>query len=316
MDFIQLAGGFIYLLMGADLLVRGSVALARRLRIPSVFVALTVVALGTSLPELVVAVRAATTGVPGLVLGNSVGSNIANALLVIGITAIIYPLVSDDRQVRRDSAIMILVSLLLVALCRGVGITKPEGVILLGTMLMATSITLRAAHDQRDEASSTPIEWVLGLPSQRRMITLFMAAGLVGLPVGAKLVVESSVRIANDLGVSNAVVGLTVVAFSTSLPELATTAVAAFQKRTEMALGTVVGSNILNIVAILGVASVISPEPIPVPHTFFTFDFPVMLASSAILAGYAWFRRPVGRKAGIAMVTVYVGYVVTSFMMG
>ncbi|NNM33172.1 MAG: calcium/sodium antiporter [Gemmatimonadetes bacterium] len=314
MDFLQLAGGFIYLLMGADLLVRGSVALARRLGIPSVFVALTVVALGTSLPELVVAVRAAVIGVPGLVLGNSVGSNIANVFLVIGASAMIHPLVSDDPQVRRDSVVMILVSLLLIGLCRDGGLRTGDAAILLVAMLIVTITTLRAAGRERESERSAPVEWVLGLPSQRRMITLFIAAGLVGLPVGARMVVESSVRIAAELGVSNALVGLTVVAFSTSLPELATTGVAAYQKRTEMALGTVVGSNILNIVAILGVAGLASRDPIPVPTSFFVMDFPVMIAASVLLAAFAWRRKPVGRMAGGFMFTAYVVYILAVFV--
>lgn len=315
MDYLQLAGGFIYLLMGADLLVRGAVAMARRLGIPSVFVALTVVALGTSLPELVVAVRASVMGVPGLVLGNSVGSNIANVLFVIGLSAVIHPLISDDQQVRRDSVVMMSVSFLVVALCID-GLTTAGGGILLGALVVVSGLTFRAARRERITEVATPVEWVLGLPSQRRMITLFLGAGLVGLPLGAKMVVESSVRIASELGVSNAVVGLTVVAFSTSLPELATTAVAAAQKRTEMALGTVVGSNTLNIVAILGVAGVVSPGTIPVPRSFFTFDFPVMIASSLILAMFAWSRKPVGRVAGGLMGAAYVVYVVLSFVMG
>lgn len=316
MDYLQLAGGFIYLLMGADLLVRGSVALARRLGIPSVFVALTVVALGTSLPELVVAIRAAVTGVPGLVLGNSVGSNIANVLLVIGAAALIHPLVSDDPQVRRDSVVMILVSLLLIGLSLGGGLSTTDAIVLLAAFLIVTLITLRAAGQEMETERSAPVEWVLGLPAQRRMITLFIVAGLVGLPVGAKLVVESSVRIATELGVSNALVGLTVVAFSTSLPELATTVVAAYQKRTEMALGTVVGSNTLNIVAILGAAGIASKGTIPVPTSFFVMDFPVMMATSLLVVGFAWRRKPVGRLAGVLMSTAYVAYVVAAFLVG
>ena len=234
---IQLCAGLIYLLMGADLLVRGSVALARRTRIPPMIVALTVVALGTSLPELIVALQAVVAGYPGILLGNVIGSNIANVLVVGGLTAAVHPLVLGDGRMRRDSGIMTAASVLFIFLCLG-GLQREDGAILLvglaGILTLTARGVLRARPGTR---SNSPIEWVLGLPSRPPLILFFIVAGVIGLPVGAKLFVDSSVEIAGWLGVSDAVVGLTIVALGTSLPELATTLVAARQGRTEMVVG-------------------------------------------------------------------------------
>jgi cation:H+ antiporter len=150
---------------------------------------------------------------------------------------------------------------------------------------------------------------VLGLPDKPGTIALFILVGAVGLPLGASFVVESAVEIAHELGVSDAVVGLTIVAFSTSLPELATTVMAAYRKRTEVAVGAIIGSNIFNILAIMGVGAVLSPRPILVPDGFFTLDFPVMLGAAIALAVFVARGRSIGRVAGIVFVTAYLGYI-------
>ncbi|MFO7589062.1 MAG: calcium/sodium antiporter [Gemmatimonadota bacterium] len=308
--FIRLAGGLVWLLLGGDVLVRGAVALARRVRVSPMVIALTVVAFGTSLPELVVVVQAALAGYPGLVFGNVVGSNIANVLLVAGTAAVIYPLTYGEGSVGRDSLVMLAAMVLLIALSASGHLGRVEGVILLGALVAVNLVTARdAARAYRDAALRTPMEWVLGLPTRPWMIALFIGAGAVGLPIGADLVVDASVEIAARLRVSDVVVGLTVLAVGTSLPELATTVVAAVQKRTEVAIGTVVGSNIFNVLAIMGVGAVISPFPIPVSREFLTLHFPVMLGAALLLGVFAWRRRPVGRTAGIAFLAAYAAYV-------
>jgi cation:H+ antiporter len=313
--FIKLVGGLVYLLAGGDLLVRGSVALARKFQVPPMIIALTIVAFGTSLPELVVVVQATMSGYPGLVFGNVVGSNIANVLLVAGSAAAIYPLTYGEHSVRRDSVFMIAATLLLVGLCWNGTLDAVEGAILLTGLVAVTALTAReAARSLRRSQLKAPLEWVLGLPTKIWVIGLFIAVGAVALPIGAKLVVDASVKIAANLGVSDTVVGLTILAIGTSLPELATTVMAAVQKRTEVAIGTIVGSNMINLLAILGVAAAISPSPISVPSGFFTLDFPVMVGSALLLSVFVWVKRPVGRKAGVFFLVGYGVYLLLLLM--
>ncbi|MCL7938092.1 MAG: calcium/sodium antiporter, partial [marine benthic group bacterium] len=306
---IKLVGGLVYLLLGGDILVRGSVALARRFRVSPTVIALTVVAFGTSLPELVVVVRAALTGYPGLVFGNVVGSNIANVLLVAGAAAAVYPLYYGERSIRRDTLFMLAATGLLIILSIGGLLGRFDGLILLAVLAAITTLTAsEAAQAYRDSELKTPMEWVLGLPTNPWMIALFIVAGAVALPIGADLVVNASVRMAENLGVSETIIGLTILAIGTSLPELATTVVAAVQKRTEVAVGTIVGSNTFNLLAIMGVGAVLSPFPIEIPREFFTIHFPVMLGTALLISVFVWLRRPIGRMAGVAFLAAYAAY--------
>ncbi len=277
-----------------------------------IVIALTVVAFGTSLPELVVVLQASFTGYPGLVLGNVVGSNIANVLLVAGTGAVVCPLTYGEGSVRRDSLVMIGATVLLIVLCLDGVLLPIAGLPLLGGLVLVTLVTARkATRAYRAADLRTPMEWVLGLPATVWTTLLFIVVGAVSLPLGARLVVEATVEIAGHLGVSETetLVGLTILAFSTSLPELATTVVAALQKRTELAVGTVIGSNIFNILAIMGVAAATSPSPFPVPRSFLVLDFPVLLGSAILLSVFVWRRRPVGRSAGMLMVLGYAAYI-------
>lgn len=300
--------------MAGDLLVRGAVALARRAHVSQTLVAATVVAFGTSIPELVVAVQATITSHQEIVLGNVIGSNIANVLLVGGAAALVFPLVVDRLALRRDSLSMIGVSFVFVLMAWTTGLTRAGGAILLAGLFMVWGFTARVAlKDYQSHDDTTPLEWVLGLPSHGAMIGLFLTLGVIGLPVGAKLVVDSAVEIAAQLGVTETVVGLTLIAFSTSLPELATAVIAALQRRTELAVGTIVGSNILNIVGIMGLSLFISPSPIEVSRSVLALDLPVMIAASLILTFFVWVRKPIGRVAGAMLVTVYAAYMLALF---
>jgi len=316
-QLLQLAGGFIYLLMGADLLVRGAVGLARRANVPPIVVALTLVALGTSLPELVVSVQAVLQGYPGIVLGNVVGSNVANVLLVGGASAVVYPLAFPGGSVRRDALVMVLASILFYGICLADSLNRPVGILLLLGLLAFMVPTVRdAAISSQEAGTRAPLEIVLGLPTRRPVILLFIASGIVGLPVGSRLVVEAAVEIAGKIGISDALVGVTIIAFSTSLPELATTIVAALRKETEVALGTLVGSNIFNILAIMGISALVAPDGIPVPATFRYLDLPVMLLSALLVSYFILRRRPIGRKAGMVLSTMYVSYLAVLFLIG
>jgi len=307
---VQLFGGLIYLLMGGDLLVRGAVALARRARVPPLVVAISVVALGTSLPELVVTIRAVLANYPGIAIGNVVGSNIANVLLVVGLPAILYPILCTEESARRDSGVMVGVSVLFVILCLIGDIGPLAGVILLTVLAVLLGFTAREMiRTQRDADRSTPLEWVLGLPTRSWMIAVFIGAGLVALPLGARMFVEAAVGVAAQLQISDVVVGLTIVALGTSLPELSTCVIAARRGQTGVAMGTAIGSNIFNIVAIMGVAAVASPSPIPIPPSFLSLDLPVMLGAALLLAVFVWLRRRIARFIGVSLVLGYCVYV-------
>lgn len=314
MAYLELFGGLIYLLMGGDLLVRGAVALARRARVAPVVIALSIVALGTSLPELVVTVQAVLNGHPGIAIGNVVGSNIANVSLVVGVPAIFYPLITTDGETRRDAAIMVIVSLLFFAACLVGDLGRVQGLVLLAGLIAWLAYSAReTARTQRERKRGPPLDFVLGLPTRGWMIALFILAGAIGLPLGARTLVRASVEIAARLGVSDAVVGLTIVAVGTSLPELATCGVAAVQRQTEMVLGTAIGSNVFNLLAIMGAAAVVSPAPIPVPPGFPTLDLPVMAAAAVLLAALVWSGRPVGRAAGVVLLAAYGMYLAALF---
>jgi len=302
--------------MAADLLVRGAVALAHRTRVSPTIIAATIVALGTSLPELVVSLRATLTGHPELVLGNVIGSNTANVLIVVGVAALVCPLPPIHASaLRRDAFSMLGVSLVFVLMCVTAGLDRLDGALLLSGFVMVWAVAaFDTVSERRSNREEEPIRWVLGLPRQLPTIGLFIVLGVIGLPLGARLVVDAAVEIAGSMGVSEAVVGLTVIAFSTSLPELATTATAAFQRRPEVAIAGVTGSNILNLVGIMGVSATISEAPIEVPRTIVTLDLPTMVASTFLLALFIWSRRKVGRFAGAILVSAYVAYIATQFL--
>jgi cation:H+ antiporter len=300
--------------MGGDLLVRGAVGLARKLQVSPVVVAATVVGFGTSLPELVVSVQATATGYPGLILGNVVGSNIANILLVGGASAVVFPLCHDDPALRRNVWIMTGTLLGFAVLCAIGDIGRVAGIVLLSAfaliMLTTAGSTIRA---KQDADTSTPLDWVLGLPSRPSMIAIFIVGGVVMLPLGAQRLVSAAIEIAASFDVPETVVGLTVLAIGTSLPELVTTILAALERRSDVAIGAIIGSNTFNILAIMGVTASLSLEPIEVTNRFLMFDVPVMLITSGLLALFAWKARPIGRTMGIGMLLAYVAYLGTLY---
>jgi cation:H+ antiporter len=295
--------------MGGDLLVRGAVALARRARVSPMVVAFSVVAFGTSVPELVVTLQASLTGYPELVLGNVVGSNIANVLLVVGASAVVYPLGSGQGSERRDAGIMMLVSFGFVLLCFLGDLTRVGGLLLLAGMVVVLVSTVRSTlHEYQSSDRTTPLEWVLGLPTQLGMIALFVVAGAVGLPVGASLMVEAAVDIAESFGVPQTVIGLTIVAIGTSLPELATVVAAAMHRRTEVVVGTVMGSNTFNLLGIMGLGAALSQRPITVSDRLLGQDLPVMLGVGMFLTAFVLARRRIGRGTGVVFLGAYLTY--------
>lgn len=307
---LLVVGGMIYLVMGGDLLVRGAIALSRRAGIPPMVVGLTVVAFGTSAPELVVSVRAALVGYGELAIANVVGSNIANVLLVIGVPALVHPLVCDQEGVDRDGFFMLAASVLFFALCGTGALGRTEGCLLLAGLAVFLAYVLRGSSlGGLWSTESREMPWVLGLPSRPAMIGVLLVAGIVALPLGAQLLIEGAVGVAAQFGVPHSVIGVTVVALSTSLPELATTLVAALKREADVAVGNVLGSNVLNLFAIMGASALVSREPILVPPRFMTLDLPVMLASAVLLAVATWRGGTIRRGLGIAMLAGYALYV-------
>jgi cation:H+ antiporter len=307
LDVLRIAAGLAVLVLAGDMLVRGAVNLALRLGIPALVVGLTIVAFGTSAPELLVSVQAVLAGAPALALGNVVGSNIANILLVMGLPALITAAVLG-RDVMRDYWLMIAASVLFIALAWGGTFGRVQGLILLAALVLVMGDLYLRTRRQR-----TPVEDPEGadpaLPGWR--IAVLLVLGLIGLPLGADLLVDGSVNVATALGVSEAVIGLTLVAIGTSLPELATTLAAALRREGGVAVGNVLGSNLFNLLAIIGIASLVGP--IPVPEAMMQRDLWVMLGTSLLLAVFLISGRSIGRIAGAGFLAAYAIYLVSLF---
>ncbi|MCC5962554.1 MAG: calcium/sodium antiporter [Rhodobacteraceae bacterium] len=303
LDLALVAAGLTVLLLAGDLLVRGAANLALRLGIPALMVGLTVVAFGTSAPELLVTIKAVLSDADGLALGNVVGSNIANILLVIGLPALIAPMLIG-RAYLRDYLIMLAATALFGALATTGAIDRWQALVLLAGFALFMADSIRRGRRARAANADLPaIEAQTGLP---RLI-LFLALGLIGLPLGANLLVGGAVSIAASLGVSDVMIGLTIVAVGTSLPELATTVMAAIRREGGVALGNIIGSNIFNLLLILGVAGLFGR--VDMPAQMLVLDFWVMLAAALVLAPFLWRRAAVGRIAAMALLLAYAGYI-------
>ena len=305
MDILYLAAGLAILVLAGDALVKGAVALSLRLGIPVVVVGLTVVAFGTSAPELLVSVQAALEGVPGIAVGNVVGSNIANVLLVLGLPALITRIRPSGEGCQRSFAQMIGASLVLIALCFAGPLGPWHGAVLLGLFTLMLVDAYVAARAGRADVTGEVDRSALKLPRWR--VALLLVGGLVGLPIGAQLLIDGAVGLSRTLGVSEEVIGLTVVALGTSLPELAATFAAAFRRETDVVMGNVIGSNLFNILLILGVTSLFGPFEID--PAFIRRDLWVMLGTSLLLAPFVYRSWPVGRRVGLAFLGLYVGYI-------
>ncbi len=295
--------GLVILLVSGDLLVRGAVALSIRLGLSPMIVGLTVVAFGTSAPELLIGIQAALDGFPGIALGNVVGSNIANVLLVLGLPALISTVPATSNGSSRSYIQMLLASLVLIALCLFGPLHFWHAAVLLGLFALLMTDMIRSGREQAEEAGLE--DFPSGMPAWRMLV--FLVLGLVGLPVGAKLLIDGSVAIARDFGLSEAVIGLTMVAVGTSLPELATTVVAALRKHADVAIGNVLGSNLFNILSILGITSLFGP--IAVGPEFLARDLWVMLAAALLIGPFVMSGRRIGRTWGVVFLLLYAGYV-------
>lgn len=311
----SLVVGLVILLLAGDALVRGAVNLSLRIGIPALIVSLTVVAFGTSAPELLISINAALDNVPGIALGNVVGSNTANVLLVLGIPALLAVMHTSECNTRKSYVIMVGSSVLFIALAFR-GIFDPlAGIILLVVLAIILGDSMREALAHRRAGKAAPEEEEPegadpDMPWWK--IILFLVLGLVGLPLGADILVDSSVQIATIFGVSDTVIGLTLVALGTSLPELATTVMAALRRQADVALGNVIGSNMFNLLAIIGVASLIAP--IPVDPEFLRFDLWVMLGASLLIFPLVFLAKDLTRIWGVVLSALYLGYIALVIM--
>lgn len=307
--WIALLAGLALLYFGAQELIRGGAALALRLGLSALAVGLTVIAYGTSSPEMVVSVQAATSGNGAISLGNVVGSNICNILLILGCAAVIAPVSAHVQVIRREIPVMIGASVLLAALLWDGTLGRFDGAALFAAVVAYTYLTLRDAR--RAHAASVEAEFKEELPDTKGLGP-WAAAGLVAfglgvLILGSNLFVDGAVRLAEGWGVSQGVIGLTIVAIGTSLPELATSVMASAKGESDVAVGNVVGSNIFNILGILGLASLIQPmDAAGIRHS----DLLFMLAVAIVLLPLVRARGKVGRLEGVVMLAAYAGYTV------
>ena len=303
--------GFVLLYFGAEWLVKGSSSLARSLGITPIVIGLTVVAFGTSAPELVVSLVSSIKGKSMIAVGNVVGSNICNIALVLGISAVLNPIKSDPTVVRRDIPIMLAISLYLLLLSFNSTLGRIEGATLFIGIILYTFMNYYLA--KKETAGAADIESELediGFVASRPKQLVMIAVGIVGVVGGAQAVVDSAVFIMTELGVSEKFIGLTIVAFGTSLPELATSVVAAMRGEMDISIGNLVGSNVFNIMSVLGVASLV--RPIPIPGGFIEsglwIDYLVMMFTSFL--PWLMMRKDftVRRSDGIILLACYGGY--------
>ena len=308
MSILLLVVGLALLVVGGDLLVRQASALAVRLGVSSLVIGLTVVAFGTSAPELAATLAASLRGVPELGVGNVLGSNVANIGFILGLTAAIAPIAGSRGFVRREIPVVLAVMVLLLPLAWNGLLGRVEGTVLLGLLVLYLLVMLR--QDRTSLEEEAPDEDAAHAPLWRS--GLGALAGIVALVAGAEALVRGATDIAATLGVPDRVIGLTMVAFGTSLPELASSFAAARRGEGGMVLGNIAGSNIFNILAVLGVTALVTPIPVDLDVVF--GDLLIAIAFSAVLLPMMGLREGLGRKRGIALFLAYLLYVTTLFL--
>lgn len=298
--------GLVTLLLAGDFLVRAAVNLALRLGISALVVSLTVVAFGTSAPELLIVLSAMADDAPGLAMGNIVGSNTANILLVLGLPALVAGLYTTGFDTKKVFIFMILATVLFIILAFMGPFSWWHGGLMLS--VLAAILLDQAWTARRVSRVALATEDLNGVDTSMPgwKITLYLLFGLVGLPLGAKVLVVNAEIIAREFGVPETAIGLTLIAVGTSLPELATTTVAAIRRQADVALGNVIGSNMFNLLAIIGIAALVGP--IPVADEFLRFDLWVMLAASFLLIPFVFFGQNITRIWGAALTLLYMAY--------
>lgn len=316
MTVLQFVAGFVLLLFGAEYLVRGAVSLARKLNVSKMVIGMTIVAWGTTSPELVVSLQAAADNLPGISIGNVVGSNIANILLILGTSALIFPIVVQPSAIYRDAAMMLASALLFTALAL-IGIIERWQAGMMVAVLVA--FTLYTFHTARKKgAMDDPGELAVELeeefeegPKSTWLALVAVIGGVTAVVVGARLLVAAAVVAAQYFGVREEVIGLTVVAIGTSLPELATAVVAAYKRHSEIAVGNVMGAGIYNLLMIIGLVGLV--VPIPIPAQILMFDLWMMIGCTLVLLALLIFGGGISRLAGALFLATFIGYTVLQY---
>jgi len=304
MDYVLVILGVLLLLFGGDWLVRASVDIAIRAKISLLVVGMTVVSFATSAPELLVSLKAALGGYVDISFGNVIGSNIANIALILGLTAVVFPLKVSERTIRVDWGIMFFVTLLLFAFLWNGNLSFWESLMLFILLVLYNVFQIRSSRKQT-QPNEVPETKLLKL----WQMLFFLAAGVAGLRFGSEFLVDGAVNIAREWGVSERVVGLTVVSIGTSLPELAASLIASFKGEQDLSLGNLIGSNIFNILAVLGITGLITDLPVQ-SDALMTFDFPWLIGISLILLPFMIFfqRALITRFQGFLVFSLYVVY--------
>jgi len=311
--FAQLGGGLLLLVAGGDGFVRGSVAIARRLGLSPLLIGLTLVGFGTSTPELLTSLQAALGGSPGIAVGNVVGSNTANILLILGLAALIQPLRTDPAAFKRDGSVVLLAALACLGVVMLGAIGRLAGVALL--VALAAYVGYTYVQESRVHDASARMHAAEGglQPRPHRLwpALLFSVGGLLAILVGAQLLVDGAITLAAVAGISETVVGLTVVAVGTSLPELTVSLIAALRREADVAFGNIVGSNIYNVFGILGLTALVTP--VAVPPQIIAFDIWVMLGATLVLLAFAVTGWRVNRLEGAVLLGAYGLYMAALF---
>ena len=309
---VLLAVGLIVLWKSADLLVAGAVALAQHLGVSPLIIGLTIVAMGTSAPEVAASIAAAVRGAGDMAIGNVFGSNIANLALVGGLAALIRPINIQRRTLRREIPAMLVVALLLWPVLRNLSLSRPEGIALLAVFAALILLTVCTARKQAVNSSCDKRNTQYSVRDTKKCV-LFVAIGLAGLALGAEMTVRGAVYIGKQVGLSDAVIGLTIIAIGTSLPELATCVAAAMKAQHDISIGNLVGSNIFNTLLVTGTAGTIRPFEV-VSRLAAGSDYWIMIGVSAAFAAFAVLgRRIIGRIAGTLLLCIYIGYMIYLF---
>ena len=309
MTLVLFVVGLVLLVLGAEWLVRGASRLAIALGITPLVVGLTVVAFGTSAPEMAVTISSALKGTPDIALGNVVGSNICNILLILGLTAIITPLTVAQQLVRLDVPLLIIASITMIVMAWDGAISSFDGMILFAAVLIYTVYAiLQSRREQRSVQAEYERKFVTATGSVWANLGLIVL-GLILLVLGARWLVEGAVAVARWLGVSELVIGLTVIAIGTSLPEIAASVVASVRGQRDIAVGNVVGSSLFNILAVLGLTASVSPSGIPVPEAALSFDLPIMLTATIACLPIFFTGYRIDRWEGFLFFFYYCAYI-------
>jgi cation:H+ antiporter len=308
---LQLIGGFVLLVFGANYLVRGAVSVARRLNVSPMIIGMTIVAWGTTAPELVVSLQAAFEGYPGIAVGNVVGSNIANILLILGAAAVIFPIAVQPKALYRDASMVMGSALLFTALALSGWIERWQGVLMVLALFTFSGYAFvqerkKGATGDLGALSEELAEEFKDPPQPAWLAILSIVGGLVSVVVGARLLVAAAVDIARFFGVGEEVIGLTIVAVGTSLPELATAVVAAFKRHSDVAVGNIMGANIYNLLAIMGLVSAVTP--VAIPKQILAFDLWFMLGVTALLFAFLLLRGGASRVVGGLFLALFAAY--------